>query len=477
MAATVQELKNARDEALHKAKNTLEDIAVLEDEAEKETLRKVYNRQWSDFQAKDRDWQDAEQIAKAEAAGQTPEGQRPRPSDDFRNHNDADPIPSVDKGIANLNPERFVQIAQGVIVPVATKDTEGYIRKYPVAVQHPSILARLNPELREEADKQSQAFSAYIRKGRGWVARNKPELLPFLNALQEDTDSEGGYLVPTDQRTELIIDPGAPGGVTRAESAVFTTTRDGGAWPTMTDGGWGAIAEEAAGGENDPSFGQVPFTIRKSGVNTKLSEEFLADEASNVVAALIASMQRLKGRYEDEQAIGGDGSTEPLGLRTTGAPQGNVGDITDLLTKAGPTVAEIVNAWAELPAQFREDAVFHTTSSFFGTLCGIESANGGVSFIRELTMSPTPRLLGNRIVMFDGTGWDSGAVSLSADVEVGAFGSFRRYYYFIDRVGGLTVRRDDSRYADTDQVLFRGRTRYDSFFAENNAFRILKAAS
>lgn len=476
MAATVQELKNARDEALHKAKNTLEEIAGLEDADEKSALRKVYDRQWSDYEAKNQEWQDASQIAAAEAAGQTPVNQAQRPSDDLRNHNDANlQIPNVPKAVANLDPARFVQIANGVIVPVATQDTEGYIKKYPVAVQHPSIIARLSPELREEADKQTQAFALYVRKGTNWIARNKPEMLPFLNALQEGDDSEGGYLVPTDQRTELIMDPGAPGGVTRPESAVFTTTRDGGTWPTMTDGGWGPIAEEATGGENDPSFGQVPFTIRKSGVNVKLSEEFLADEASNVVGALSASMQRLKGRYEDEQAVGGDGATEPLGLRTTGASQGNVPDITDLLTKAGPTVAEIANAIFELPAQFRTDAILHTTSSFIGTLCGIESSNGGITFIRELL--ETGRLVGYRAVAFDGTGWDSGAVSLASDAEVAAFGSFRRYYYFVDRVGGLSIRRDDSRYADSDQVLFRGRARQDSFFTENNAFRIWKAAN
>lgn len=477
MAATVQELKNARDEALHKAKNTLEEIADIEDAAEKAALRKVYDRQWSDYEAKHQEWQDASQIAAAEALGQTPANQAPKPSDDLRNHNDADAIPTVGKDVANLDPARFVQIDQGVIVPVATKDTEGYMKKYPVAVQHPSIIARLSPELREEADKQMQAFNVYARRGKRWMDANRADLVPFLNALQEGTDSEGGYLVPTDARTELIIDPGAPGGITRRESSVFTTTRDGGYWPTMTDGNWVPIAEEASPDNTDPSFGQVPFTIRKSGVNFILSEEFLADEASNVVAALSASTMRLKGRYEDEQAIGGDGATEALGVRTTGAPQGNIPDITDLLTKAGPTVAEIVNAVYELPAQFREDAILHTTSSFMGTLCGIESANGGVSFIRELTQSPEPRILGHRVVMFDGTGWDSGAVSLAGDAEVAAFGSFRRYYYYVDRIGGVTMRRNDSRYDEKDQVLFKARSRYDSFFTENNAFRIWKAAS
>lgn len=471
--ATVTELRNEAEEALQKAKHTLEQRAEAKTEDEKATLKTVYDRQWADYTAKKALYEDALEVEAAEKLVTTPANQLPKPSD-LRNESDA-LIPNVPAQQANLDPSKFVQLDKGVIVPVATKDTEGYIKKFPVAVQHPSILARLGPELREEKAKQEEAFSAYLRRGYNWVARNRTELLPFLNALQEDDDSEGGYLVPTDQRTEIILDPGAAGGRFRARSRVFTTTRDGGTWPTMTEGGWGPIAEEAEGGEDDESFGQISFTIRKSGRNLRMSEEFLADEASNVVAAVGASFTRGSGRYEDSKAIVGNGASEPLGVRTTGAPQGNVPDITDLITNAGPTVLEIANAWAELPEQFRGEAEWAISSSFFGTLCAVESTNGGVSFIRELTQSPTKTLLGNPVFMFDGVGWDSGAGTIANGAEVGAFGDFRNNYFFIDRVG-MSVRRDDSRYSERDQVLFKARKRYDSMFAIANAFRILKAA-
>lgn len=473
--ATVTELRNEAQEALTLATAILEERAEAKDDEARDNAMSRYKRAWKDYENKKELLRAAEAAEAEQKEFATPANEAPRPSD-TRNPKDADWIPSVTAEKANEVPDGYVKIADGIFVPYASEKTEGYVRKFPVAVQHPSIMQRYGKEMRDAKSVQEDAFMAYVRRGYNWISRNRPELLKPLAALQEGDDSEGGYLVPSDQRMELIFDPGAPGGIIRPESRQFTTTRDGGTWPTMSGGGWAAIAEEAAGGEDDESFGQVPFTIHKTGRNLKLSEEFLSDEAANVVAAINGNFMRSAGRYEDQQAIEGDGSNEPLGLRTTGAPQGDVGDITDLLTKAGVTVAEVINAWAELPAQFRQDAIWYTTSSFFGTLCAIESTNGGVSFLRELTQSPTRTLMGNRIVMFDGTGWDSGALSITGDAEVGAFGDFRNFYYFIDRVG-MSVRRDDSRYADTDQVLFKARKRYDSLYAENNAFRILKAAS
>lgn len=473
--ATATELKNDAQEALGRAKEILERRAEAKTQEEKDALARQYAEAWGDFQRAEQMANDAAELEAVEKHASLSE-QEVRQAADYRNHQEAGKIPAVSAAMANRDPSKYIELAPGQIVPVSSEATEGYVRALPVAVQHPAIMARYNPDLREQKYRQEEAYAIYVRKGYAWMAKQRPELLEALNALQEDTDSEGGYLVPTDQRTTLIFDPGAIGGRIRRESANFTTVRDGGTWPTMTDGGWGPIAEEATPSANDPSFGQVSFTIRKSGNNVRMSEEFLADEASNVVAALNASWERLAGRYEDQQAIEGDGTTEPLGIRQTGAAQGNIADITDLLTLAGPTVTEIVAAWAELPEQFRDGAIWHTTSSFFGTLCGVESSNGGVSFIRELTQSPQRTLMGNRIVFFDGTGWDSGALSITANAEVGCFGNFREYEYFIDRVG-MSVRRDDSRYTDTDQVLFKARKRYDSFFVENNAFRILKGAA
>lgn len=455
---TLTELRNEWAEAVTAAGKLGDDKAA-------------FDTAWNDAEKKRQRYDAAMKVADAEKALGLPANQIPTAAD-IRNPNDAGVQP-VTPEIANQNPAGHVQIAPGVIVPFATKDTEGYVKKYPVAVQHPDILKRLSPELRIEKSKQEEAFAMYFRRGKAWMQANKPEMVRFLNALQEDTDTEGGYLVPTDQRFEVIRNPGARGGVVRPRSTEYTTTRDSGTFPTATSVTWAGIAEEASNADSDPTFGQVPFTIRKSGANNRLSLELLADSAVNIPALLGVLYGEASGRYEDQQSIEGDGSTEPLGLRTTGAQQGNVADITDLLTLAAPTAVEILAAYFELPSQWRANMSWFITSSFMARIVQIGAAAAGIHFIEMLTGEPGMTLLGRPVFFYDGTGWDD-AATISANEEVGAIGDFAQYY-FVDRVG-MSVYRDDSVYFNTDQVAFKARRRYDSFFAIADAFRILKGA-
>lgn len=398
---------------------------------------------------------------------------------DIRNPNEATDAPSVTAEVANRNPKGHIELAKGVYVPYATNTSEGFIRNNPASVQLPSIMARYEPggELFEKAALERKAFAIWARRGLNGLLRADSEggyggkLIRALNALQEDTDGEGGYLVPADERMELIHDPGSPGGVTRPISRVLQTSRDGGTFPTGTTVTWGAIAEEATPSDSDPAFDQVPFTIRKSGVNMTISEELLADSAVNLPAFIGRIVDETSGRYEDQQAVEGDGSTEPLGLRTTGAPQGNISDQTIATTL---TFANMVNAYFALPAQYRgQGAAWHTTSSFMAQAVALSASGGQLWLLPNGADRPGFSMLGLPVVMFDGTGWDD-AATIGSGEEVGAIGNFN-WYWFVDRLG-VTIRRDDSVAFRSDQIAFKARKRYDSFFAENNAFRIIKAS-
>lgn len=442
----------------------------------------AFERAWAAAEDSRRKYENAEKAANATRALD----ERKPAVADLRNPADASDVATVTADVANGSPKGFIELAKNVYVPFASRNCEGFIRNSPAAVQLPSIMARYEPggELFHEAQWQRRAFDIFMRKGEPGVraeamkmgGQDGQHLLRGLAALQEGTDSEGGYLVPADERMELIHDPGVPGGVMRPISRVINTSRDGGTFPSATTITWGAIAEEATPSDSDPVFAQVPFTIRKSGVNMLLSEELLADSAVNLPTYIGNIVRETSGRYEDQQGIEGDGSTEPLGLRTTGAPQGNISDITDLLTLAQPTLQEITSAYFELPAQFRgAGAAWYATSSFMARVVGGITASGGqLWLLPNGSDRPGFTMLGLPVVMFDGTGWDD-AAAITANEEVGAIGNFN-YYWFIDRLGTV-IRRDDSVNFKSDQIAFKARKRYDSMFALPAAFRILKAAA
>lgn len=459
--ATVTQLKNEAREALAKAKQ------IADEGGEKA----AYESAFKDYEAKRDVALRAETLENEQKALGEVELVKPI---DLREKNDANWIPGA-------TPKELAEDPDGVVIkgidgrpefmPYARPGREGWIKGLPASAQHASIVKRLPDDLLRKAALEREAFNLYCRKGMAGF-RDRPELYTHLKDLQENTDSEGGYLVPTDQRADIIVPPGTPGGVTRSISSTFTTTRDGGTWPRLsTDLTMTSVAEEAPFTESDPAFGQVPFTIHKVGRAVDLSVELLGDSAVNIPALLGARFTAARGRYEDQQAIEGDGTTEPLGLRTAG--WSTVSDVTNLWTLAAPTVLQVIQAFYELPAEYRTNGSWFMTSSLFSRILGIGTTSAGVHLVDTIGDAVAPRILGRPVYFFDGTGWDD-AATISANEELGAIGDFRNYA-FIDRAG-MTVERDDSVAFRTDQVVFKARVRYDSTFLDNNAFRILKAA-
>jgi HK97 family phage major capsid protein len=345
----------------------------------------------------------------------------------------------------------------------------GWIKGFPAAAQPKWVREKMGSTQKEESEVYKEAFSR-------WMLDKSPGALSFfatgdpnhIRAMEEGTDSEGGFLVPEDWRDELIHDVGVPGSVHRPHTTVVKTGRDAGNFPTIASVTWASIVEEAAitGAESTPTVGQVTFAITKSGGIVKTSMELLEDNAHNLPAVLTQLFNEAKGRWEDTQIIGGDGTTEPEGIRTDGATD-VVMDGDDVLI-----IADLHEWFWALPSQFKANGRFSTTSIFMQHALALNSGSHGQHLITDLTQAPAERLLGKPISIFDDTGWDN-ATTIAANEELGVFGDFR-HYYLIDRVG-ISIRRLNELYAGTDQVGFFARARGDGKVGLSNAFRILKA--
>lgn len=352
---------------------------------------------------------------------------------------------------------------------------ETWVKGFSPALQPQWVRDQMGDNLKAEARFYRDTFARWLR------AKNRESLQMFLSsatpaelkAMQENTDNEGGYFVPEEYRTITIHDPGNPGGVHRPFCNVITTGLKDGYIPTLGSVTWAAIAEEAAYGDNTPTVGQVSFSVRKAGGAVKVASELLEDAAANIPALLSQIFNEARGRWEDQQIIEGDGTTEPEGLRTTLA----AGQTYTLANATSVVAADIVGAYWTLPAQFRNGAIWSTSSLFMKQVQSIGATAAGIHFLGTNyptgTLPPADTLMGKPLALFDGTGWDDAAAIATTEV-LGAFGNFK-HYYLIDRVG-MSIRRDDSIYVANDQVGLFARARQDGRIGLVNAFRLLKAA-
>ncbi len=345
----------------------------------------------------------------------------------------------------------------------------GYIKGLSPAIQTSWVREKMGANLKADADFYAETFRSWfsdrtVNATNFWRMASSAQ----VKAMQENTDAEGGYFVPEEFRLPVIHNTGLPGGLHRPYCTVVTTGLKDGYFPTFGSMTWASIAEEAAYGDNTPVVGQVSFTVRKSGGTVKVSAELLEDTQANLPALLAQIASESAGRYEDQQIIEGDGTTEPEGLRTA-ATDGPVTAANNAVT-----VADFLRWYFDLPAQFRTNSTISTSSSFLGYLSAVGSTADGIHLLSSLREAPEGPIAGKNVIAYDSTGWDSGAAIAAAE-ELGCIGDFRNYY-LIDRVG-MSVTRDDSIYRANDQVGFFMRKRGDGRVGLADAFRIFKVAT
>lgn len=156
----------------------------------------------------------------------------------------------------------------------------------------------------------------------GWVESTKD--------LLENVGASGGFLVPIEQRTELLSVPG-PESIVRSRATVVPMRRRQIQWPTLdqtnTTAGrpaWygGVLAkwtEEAAEkDETEPVFKQINLVAHKLVTYTEASDELLEDSAISLESLLQTLFRGSIDWYEEHAFVNGTGAGQPQGV--IGAP-------------------------------------------------------------------------------------------------------------------------------------------------------------
>lgn len=284
-------------------------------------------------------------------------------------------------------------------------------------------------------------------------------------ALNEGSNSAGGYLVPDEFAARVIrlvedygTMPGACERVTLARDVMNIPKRNSGTTAYF-------VGENSAVTESEPTFSQVTLNAVKLAVATRLSSEVLEDSASYVNIADQVSIEFAQSlAYKiDDAGWNGDGTsgygsitglTQAIddGTHTAGvidAASGNTSvetlDVDDFLAVIGKT-----------PIYARQGAAWYMSPAVYAaSVARLKYALGG-NAVSDLSSSDGQSFLGYpvRLVhVMDGTlGTDAGVVKvLFGNLGLSSIYASRREF-------GVKVY--DQVYATTEQLLMQGSMRF-----------------
>lgn len=318
---------------------------------------------------------------------------------------------------------------------------------------------------KDEVEKTGRASDEY--KGSFWNAmRVKAPMPSVLNALQEGTDSEGGYLVP-DEFERTLVEALEEENVFRTLAHVIRTSSGDRKIPVVASKGSASwVDEEGAYQESDDAFSQVSIGAYKLGTMIKVSEELLADSVFDLEAYISKEFARRIGAREEESFFNGDGKGKPLGiLAATGGAEVGV----TAASATAITADEVIDLFYSLKAPYRKNAVWVLNDATVKQIRKLKDTTGQYLWQPSLVAGTPDTILGRPVKT------SAFMPTAAAGAKTIAFGDFK-YYWIADRQG-RTFKKLSELYAANGQVGFMGTQRVDGKLILPEAIKVLQQKS
>jgi len=318
---------------------------------------------------------------------------------------------------------------------------------------------------KDEVEKTGRASDEY--KGSFWNAmRVKAPMPSVLNALQEGTDSEGGYLVP-DEFERTLVEALEEENVFRTLAHVIKTSSGDRKIPVVASKGTASwVDEEGAYTESDDTFSQVSIGAYKLGTMIKVSEELLADSVFDLEAYISKEFARRIGAREEESFFNGDGKGKPLGILAA-AGGAEVGVTAASATAI--TADEVIDLFYSLKAPYRKNAVWLLNDATVKQIRKLKDSTGQYLWQPSLVAGTPDTILGRPVKT------SAFMPTAAAGAKTIAFGDFK-YYWIADRQG-RTFKKLSELYAANGQVGFMGTQRVDGKLILPEAIKVLQQKS
>lgn len=317
-------------------------------------------------------------------------------------------------------------------------------------------------KMEEEDEKSGRASNAY-KKAFWKNMRSKVVPANVMNALQEGTDSEGGYLVP-DEYEHTLVEALEEENIFRKLAHVINTSSGDRKIPVVASKGnasW--VDEEGAIPESDDAFSQVSIGAYKLGTLIKVSNELLNDSVFDLESYISKEFARRIGAKEEDAFFNGNGTGKPTGiLNSTGGAE--VGVTTAAATAI--TADEIIDLFYSLKAPYRKNAVWVLNDSTVKAIRKLKDKNDNYLWQPSLTAGTPDTLLGRPVYT------SSYVPTIAAGAKTVIFGDFS-YYWIADRAG-RNFKKLNELYAATDQTGFVATQRVDGKLILAEAIKVLK---
>lgn len=237
---------------------------------------------------------------------------------------------------------------------------------------------RMQSQLLEEMDK--------IERAMGLDPETKA-------ALQEDTATEGGNLVPSPLEAE-VLRLTEDAGIIRNLARHITMTSKTLTIPDLTTGVSVAIvAEEGTIGQTEPTFGQKVLTAKMIAARGLASMQVLDDSAIGLLQFWLELCAEAYALFEDDQALEGDGT----GVNFTGlVAAAGVNEVTNGTNGAAPSYDQLVaQKWKGKKRVTRRGAAWVGAPEIAQKVEGLKDSQNRPLFISDIAGQPTRFINGN----------------------------------------------------------------------------------
>lgn len=246
---------------------------------------------------------------------------------------------------------------------------------------------------------------------------------------------------------------------------IVTVHKATGNYTVMVQGDTAVVTyatEAAAIDETSPSIASIPLNALKAACLVKVSREYIADLAVDVMGYLTDEIAKAFARFEDEQILFGAGAHGTAGSALRGIVTGVSANV--ITASSTSFTWENVKNTIALLKSYQAASTIVISQEALNSISLFTDGSGNYLFPQNQKLS---QIMGIPVVVSD-------VMTLTSGKPVMVVGDFS-YYHLMDRQG-LEVLTLTERYADTDQVGIRAVERLDGDYSTEEAFAVLTVA-